>query len=177
MPVLKSNTITNAKFGNTDLSAVYKGSTQIWTAAPDLSLVLNNTFFVKNPSSSVCTRGSRYDLAFQGICYSDDPSFEIVCQYYSSLNNGWIPAGDLSAYWSLGSIWGIQSAVPFNFSCTYIYTCNSSGTPARFQGRMKARTSDGNETEWAYSPPTSFKEGEEVPEVFTELEESEIDNG
>ena len=28
MPVLKANTITDAKFGNTDLSAVYRGSTR-----------------------------------------------------------------------------------------------------------------------------------------------------
>lgn len=32
MTVLKANTITDAKFGSTDLSAVYKGSTQIWKA-------------------------------------------------------------------------------------------------------------------------------------------------
>ena len=30
MPVLPANTIANAKFGSTDLSAVYKGSTRIY---------------------------------------------------------------------------------------------------------------------------------------------------
>lgn len=34
MPVLTTNTITDAKFGSTDLSAVYRGSTQIWQAGP-----------------------------------------------------------------------------------------------------------------------------------------------
>ena len=34
MSVLKANTITNAKLGSTQLTAVYKGSTQIWQADP-----------------------------------------------------------------------------------------------------------------------------------------------
>ena len=35
MPVLQTNTITNAKLGSTELSAVYRGSTQIWKAVPN----------------------------------------------------------------------------------------------------------------------------------------------
>ena len=37
MPVLKANTITDAKFGNTDLSAVYRGSTRVWRKPPILA--------------------------------------------------------------------------------------------------------------------------------------------
>ena len=35
MPVLKANTITNAKFGSTDIRAVYRGSTQVWKASSE----------------------------------------------------------------------------------------------------------------------------------------------
>lgn len=35
MPLLKASTITKAKLGNTELSAVYKGSTQIWQASSE----------------------------------------------------------------------------------------------------------------------------------------------
>ena len=54
MPVLKTNTITNAKFGKTDLSAVYRGSTQIWKASSeDLSEYVVNlrVYTAKNTST------------------------------------------------------------------------------------------------------------------------------
>ena len=177
MPALNISNIKDAKLGSTDLSAVYKGSTLIWTGASDPpSVQLGNTYYKKAPSSGGCTRGNRYDLHFAGVHNIDDPGREVVCQYFEPRLGQWSPV-DYEPYWSPDDF--MQPGVSFDFRCFYIYQCGSSGTPSRHQGRMKFRLSDGTETEWAVSPPAFFNADDEPPEVFIDdpLNESELEDG
>ena len=159
MPKLNINTITNAMHGSTQLSAVYKGATPIWVPVHDNekinSLILNNTEYRKAPSNGGCTRGTRYDLAFQGIHNLDDPTREYCCQYFDKTNNQWVPTNPEN-YWAADGV--TQPGVPFDFRCTWIYACSPSGTPGRVQGRMRFRLPDGTVGNWVLAPPALFKD-------------------
>ena len=178
MPKLTTSTITNAMYGGTQLSAVYKGATPIWTATVEKlnSLVLSNTNYRRAPSNGGCTRGTRYDLAFQGIHNLDDPGRQYCCQYFNKLNSQWEPLS-ADTYWENDA--ATQPGVPFDFRCTWIYSCSPSGTPGRVQGRMRFRLSDGTVGEWKLSPPALYTSDEEEPEVFIDdpPNESEMFDG
>ena len=164
---LKTSDIKNAMYGSTQLSAVYKGHRLIWQGVGGTpnSLQLVDTYYKKAPSSGGCTRGNRYDLHFHGAHTIEDPGREFTCQYFNSYSMQWLPA-DYDIYWVLDTF--TTPGVGFDFRCTWIYNCGSSGTPPRVQGRMRYRLSDGTELDWAYSPPALFDADEEYQEVFIE---------
>ena len=165
---LKTSDIKNAMYGGTQLSAVYKGTTPIWTATSGKinSLVLNNTEYRRAPANGGCTRGTRYDLAFQGIHEIDDPGRQYCCQYWNKTIGVWEPA---SAETMWADDWVTQPGVPFDFRCTWIYACSASGTPGRVQGRMRFRLSDGTEGDWVEAPPAFYNADDEEQEVLHEI--------
>jgi len=137
------------------------------------SLTLNYTQYRKSPSTGGCTRGARYDLAFQGIHGIDDPDREFACQWYNAPYARWEPA---SLMWQKDVLTTVN--VPFDFRCVYIYRCSSSGQPSRDIGRMKFRLPDGTEGEWQQAP-AFYDQDEEQDEVSIDLpiDESELEDG
>lgn len=145
MPALNTNTITNAMYGDTQLSAVYKGDTKIWEAKPVYTLTLGAARWVRNGTGG-CTRGNRYDLYIQGI-----HNIDLVREYQAQYVNG--------AHWTTGT-WRPDSftAPNVNFDLrTGEYYCTSS-TGSAPTARMRFRLSDGTVTSWSYT--TTFLERE-----------------
>lgn len=175
MPKLTISSITNAMYGGTPLSAVYKGSTPIWTP-PAYYVTVTDTYYVKTSSGS-CTRGTRYDMQFEGIHNVDHPDREVAFQYFNPSTLKWVPE-DLSGRWQKDSVYpNTQPNVNFSFRCYYIYKCSSTPNPAREQGRMRIRLPDGTEF-WGESRPAFYDSSEEPEETFIEpLEESELEDG
>ena len=68
MPVLKSNTITNAKLGSTEIRAVYKGCTQVWR--DDNVITQPHSLIQKVPSVD----GGSYKYYFYSYLYIDTPN-------------------------------------------------------------------------------------------------------
>ena len=155
MPALNISNIKDAKLGSTPLSAVYMGSTNIWTATPDPVLTITSGRWVRNGTGG-CTRGNRYEVYITGIHNIEDTGRELVTQYLNDFGS-W--SGDANAF-VLDTF--TQPNVNFDLR-TFDYQCVSSvgGSPTV---RMRYKLSDGTITEWATWSPT--KE-----------EESEIENG
>ena len=144
MPALNISNIKDAKFGSTDLSAVYKGSTLIWDGVAG-ELVLTRAYFKRNSSSSACTRPlTRYDLRVVGTHTYDDPGRQYNIQY--NLNNGLVWEGSESNWVDDLST---TPGVPFDVrGANY---CTTTSTP-EFDTtcRMRFRLSDGIVTDWSY---------------------------
>lgn len=165
MPVLKTNTITNAKFGSTDLSAVYKGSTLIWDGVSG-ELVLTRAYFKLDNSNSGCTRGqSRYNLRVLGTHTYDDPGRQYNIQYDLSNGFGW--QGSESNW--VNDIY-TTPGVPFDIFGAPL--CINTSTPEfNTKCRMRFKLSDGTVTEWSFFMSATTDIPLEV------LQESEIPDG
>ena len=148
MPALNVSNITNAMYGGTQLSAVYKGSTPIWTAAPDYVLTLGRGRYVRNGTAG-CTRGNRYDVYVTGIHNIDDPGRTYNAQYQTTPGN-WLGDPDR---------WMDDHATPnVNFDMrTVLYACNAGGSVTT---RMRYKLSDGTVMDWSYNYVV-LKESEE----------------
>jgi hypothetical protein len=145
MPALNTNTITNAMYGDTQLSAVYKGDTKIWEAKSVYTLTLGAARWVRNGTGG-CTRGNRYELYITGI-HNIDLVREYECNY---LQGGiWITGTWRNDTFTLPNV---------NFDLrTLDYMCTNSAGSAP-TARMRFRLSDGTVTSWSYT--TTFLESE-----------------
>ena len=140
MPALNISNIKDAKYGGTQLSAVYKGSTPIWTAAPDYVLTLGACRWQRNGAGG-CTRGSRYEVTVTGIHNIDDPGRTYNVQYQNDFAQ-WIGDADR---------WVADPATPnvnFDFRTTF-YICVSSASGG-VTTRMRYKLSDGTVMDWSY---------------------------
>jgi hypothetical protein len=142
MSVLKANTITKAKLGNTDLSAVYRGDTQIWQAKPVVpEFTLSSTYW-GTVNEAIGTK----PLMFSGIHNMRDPDMQY--QFYASSSGSWLnvtPNKDQQG-------WGVVSFPP---DVTFNIASAMSGAPhlvSPYPGKIRYKLSDGTITEWAYSP-------------------------
>ena len=144
MPTLHTSNIKDAKLGSNQLSAVYKGSTLIWTASAG-DLVLTRAYFKYMPSSGGCQRGqSAFHLRVLGTHTYDDPGRQYNIQY--NLNNGLVWEGSESNWVDDLST---TPGVPFDVrGANY---CTTTSTP-EFDTtcRMRFRLSDGIVTDWSY---------------------------
>ena len=165
MPALNISNIKDAKFGSTDLSAVYKGSTLIWDGVAG-ELVLTRAYFKFRKSSSACTRGlSRFDLRVLVTHTYDDPGRQFNIQY--DLNNGVGWQGSESNW--VSDIY-TTPGVPFDVYGAGV-CLNTSSDEFNVPCRMRFKLSDGTVTNWSYIHVRSH----EVPPdlVF----ESELEDG
>lgn len=165
MPALNISNIKDAKFGSTDLSAVYKGSTLIWDGVAG-ELLLTRAYFKLNNSSSGCTRGtSRFDLRVLGTHTYDDPGRQYNIQY--DLNNGFGWQGSESNWVSDTYT---TPGVPFDIFGAPL-CINTSTAEFNVPCRMRFKLSDGNVTNWSYVHVRSH----EVP--LDLVFESELEDG
>ena len=158
---LRTRDIKNAMYGSTQLSAVYKGATPIWTATvepdPTLSLQLTNSYYKQSSSQpGGCSSGIRYDLEFEGIHNLNDPGRMFTCQCWNEAHGNWTPANP-DAYWTADTF--TQPGVPFSFPCDWLIYCTALGTPDRKQGRMRFRSSAGKVGDWVEAPPVTPDNG------------------
>ena len=129
-------------YGSTQLSAVYMGSTPIWTAAPDYVLTLGPGRWQRNGTGG-CTRGNRFEVYVNGI-HNIDVSRSYNVQYQNEQGQ-WI--GDLD-FW-LADVQTVTN-VPFDTRIPYLYICVNSTSP-NVTTRMRYKLSDGTVMDWSYN--------------------------
>ena len=176
-PINFNNTtsvIQNMYVDGASATRAYMGSQKVWDISdvpdpgpppdpPDTtpSVQLTNTYYSR-ASGGGCMKGDLYNLQFHGVHNISDPGREVTCQYFEPLTNQWYPT-NFQDYWTDAT--SLLPGVEWDFDCGWIFQCSSSGTPARHQGRIKFRLSDGTETDWE-STPTAVFDDDEYPEVF-----------
>ena len=148
MPTLKISDIKNARLGNTQLSAVYKGSTLIWeegtAGGGDGGLTLTDAFMKLNKGGGGCIRGQNpYRLRIFGVHSITDPGRQFMTQYDMMNGYGWQQGYD----WTPDE----QTTPEVPFDLVGGMRCGSVSQSDKYpvHARMRFKLSDGTVTEWA----------------------------
>ena len=148
MPSTKISDIKSATLGNTQLSAVYKGSVLIWKeggGGGGGDTTLTASYWRDTGSSGGCTRPLRqYRHRLEGTHTVTDPGRQFQGSYLSEGSTSrWIDGA-----WLDGST--VAPNVPFTIASGLASCFNqSAGQQFNAKGRLRWKLSDGTVTEWS----------------------------